>query len=668
MQNPSVARAYRDLQRLYQNPTREWRGFAAANLDRDLDIKLASKQRKLLAAFRREKWPDFAKRPALYFKALSLLYEVDDYRGKVPSVQQIIIDEHGWLRREIIDTLRRRREGVDAPDDYRSEDFRSTWKAKVLCFVAFVEGGRGTKRSEDLLGELRELEEFVRRILHRPNERPEEDQPAWTTLAFVHAAQARVARDSQRYSMMREKLVSVVECLDVRAANIIMQAVKNSGTAALRKANANLLDELTDDLVFVRRKKTLFTSFNVALAELQRGSLGFAAYAAKTSHLEFRLHGHLFHRLYARLLAIAIRRGQLSRDHADELFELEAELDKEILPLLEPSDELGNPKLYLYALRLKAVLQYDDHRYAELLKTLKRMENVLPRTGKWDSRIALLRARTRWREWVTSPSNNASKLDEALLGVETAFRMATGLKRQVSDFKNIGSLVKAINESRTKSLTDVMEALLSYGDVQIAVGTRHRRNRNPHDVIVLGAYVQAMKAAGAVIELAGDENPRLTAMGHLVSAESLIARDQFVEANQHLASAKVLEKQIDYQYVADRIRAVERARSVQKFLDLSSCTSGLNPTKEDVKHAQYLIWGWMIEHWTNGHSVGEIADKLFKKQNTIERYLGWLEDQPLKEKHPFWYQKTLLEKLREKRLDRTSSSETSEPKAPSDSE
>ncbi len=587
-----LAETYYQLSSLYKNPTRPLRGVAASNQDTKLDTLLVNKHKELLGLFRQTRWGGRAEKPALYFKVLSLLYEVDDYRGVSPSTKDLIRTEHTAL----IEQFRAESRLPPARQTlaFKKREVRSLWKAKVLCCVAAIESLRRRSQPGVLLGELTVLENFVRQNLHRQ----QDDLPAWTTLAFVLAAQARVARRSQMYSVMREKLMDVVYCLDQRTAEIVKKLSGLPGRGGKAKdANADI-KTLEDDLVFIRRKQTLSTSFNVGLAELQRGSLRVAAYACQAAQLEFRLHGQLFHRLFNELLILSIKRAQTSSKKEQEFHELEGKLEKDILPLLKPEGHGGNPKLYLYGLREKVVIQYYCGLFDGMLDTLKRMEEVGPLSPHWSSRVNNHRARAHWRLWARKPKD-FSLLQTALDYSEAAFQDASGLNEKIVNYIDTESLVAAIQGSEGRNLLDTLESLITYGDVQVG-----RKNTQ-----------EATKSVAAVIELCKDGNPRLLAMGHLVMAEAQNVAGLYVEANQHLASAKILERQIEHKYVADRIKSVERLGPMREVLDLSDCKP------EELSKAEDLLLGWFIEHRTHMKSVAHVAVELGLTRKRISDYL-----------------------------------------------
>jgi hypothetical protein len=624
-QQNNLTKLYIELSSLYKNPTRFLGGMAASNQGSELDTELVNKHKKLLHLFEQERWDERAGKPALYFKILSLLYEIDDYRGVSPAVEELILREHSALIEQFDTRSKQHNLGAHQKSDFNEREVRSLWKAKALCCVAVIESRRKGGQSKLLLGELSTLAEFIKKNLHRP----EDSLPAWTTLAFVCAAQARIARQSQMYSYMREKLLNVVQCLDERAAEIIERLSTLRQQSKQTKEAANEIENLADDLVFIRRKQTLSTSFNVGLAELQRGSLRFAAYACQAAQLEFRLHGQLFHRLFNELLMLSIKRAQISRDNKEEFLKLKDELERDIIPLLKTEGRAGNPRLYLYALREKVVIQYYCGKYDDMLKTLETMEKVGPSKPQWNSRISNQRARAYWRRWVEAKPKNEGLLRTALDYSLAAFRHASGLDEEIECYTDARSLLAGIEGSGRKSLVDTMESLITYGDVQIG----------------LKNLFEATKSAATVIKLCKDNNPRLLAMGHLVMAEAHIENGLFIEANQHLASAKILESQIDHEYVADRIKAVEKSESMHKFLDLSKCTA------KQFDKAEDLLLGWFIEQWSDMSSVNKVATDLGLNRKKILNFVERL-DLPENRNSPYYYLRDLKDKYQNKRRER----------------
>lgn len=631
----SLTETYYRLSSLYKNPTRPLDGMAASNQDKELDTELARRHEELLRLFKRKRWDGRAEKPAIYYKALSLLYEVDDYRGVTPAVEELILTEHPTLIEQFDARPPRRNSAGPQTLNFKERSVRTLWKAKVLCCVAAVESRRNRSRPSVLLHELTILENFIKRNLHIPNRHePKDDFPAWTTLAFVLAAQARVARRNQMYSVMREKLLGAVHCLDQRTAEIIEKVSDLRRRSESTKEVEDKIESLGDDLVFVRRKQTLSTSFNVGLAELQRGSLRFAAYACQAAQLEFRLHGQLFHRLFNELLMFSIKRAQLSRKNKPEFLKLQEQLESDILPLLKPEGRGGNPKLYLYGLREMAVIQHYRGEFDDMLDTLKRMEEAGPLSPYWNSRINNLRARGYWRLWTKLKDKRL--LQTALEYSEAAFQYASGssekvsgLSRKIGDYVDTESLLAGIVGSESRNLIDTLESLITYGDVQVG-----RKDTS-----------EAIKSAAAVIELCKDNNPRLLAMGHLVMAEAHSKDRLFVEANQHLASAKILERQIEHQYVADRIKSIEQLGPMREVLDLSDCKS------KEFGRAEDLLLGWFIEHRSHMNSVADVADELGFHRKKITDYLVRL-SLPKNENSPFRHLLALKDKHQNKRRKR----------------
>lgn len=586
-----LTEAYRELSGLYKNPTRPLGGAAASNLD----AELASRHRRLFDLFKHARWGGGKEEPALYFKILALLYEVDYYRGLTPSVQDWITTE-ATASVEHFD-LRRGGRGRRAGADFADPDVRSLWKAKVMCGVAAVESRRRSVHTSALLNELNVLEDFVTENLHRPADA----LPAWTTLAFVRSAQARVARQGPDYAYVRDKLLNVGQCLDERAAEIIelLSAARARGEGATGEGRE--VEGLVDDLVFIRQKQTLSILFNVGLADRQRGSLRNANYACHAARFQFRLHGHFLHRLFNEVLLISIRSAQTSQENVAEYRLLKERLERDILPELVPRRDAGNPKLYLYGLRELGVIQLFCGETETTLRTLEAMEGVQTSDPKWQSRISLLHARARYRAWKAMPEGegNDRLLREALAYSEDAFNRATGLLDGIESYGDAKSLLAAIKHSKSSYVIDAVEGLIAYGTTQLFL-------RNTRE---------AIKSAEAVIDLCKDDNPRLLAMGHLVMAEAHVETQLFMVARQHLSSAKNLESQIDHKYVADRRRAVERLMS--KTLDLTGC--------ENFSEAEERLMGWYIRHYSHMSSAHAIANEIGLSRKTLTNYLRRLD-------------------------------------------
>jgi tetratricopeptide (TPR) repeat protein len=583
---------YASLLSLYKNPTGP-PGRAAAS---DRDKELAARRSRLLGLFlEEEKKGSWAEKPALYFKILALLYEVDDYCGLTPFVESIILNEpssrigHFEAELKCYDSADQRAARAAGITNLES---RSLWKAKVLCCVAAIEARRKVSHSKDLLTELNALEGFVKKRLHRPPARP-----AWTTLAFVRAAQARVARQGD-FSYVRGRLLSVIECLDERAEEIIKQldGPPESGQSATKR-------ELMDDLVLIRQKHTLAVLFNVGLANLQRGFLRTANFACQAARFEFRLTGHSFHRLFNDLLLISIKRGRLPRrEKKKELEALIGQLEKIIREKLNPESGVSNPKLYLYALRDLAAIQIDCGEFEEAQKTLVKMKDIRSLGRQWASRINVLNARALYRQWDNTPKElrDEGPLRTALSRSEEAFDSATGLKGGIRKYKEAGKLLAAIRGSESENLIDTVESLVTYGTVQLFLS-------NPD---------AAMISAGAVIELCKDDNPRLLAMGHLVAAEAHLQDEFILAAREHLASARKLESRIDHVYVRERRVAVER--SMSRTLEFGAC--------ESFKEAEKQLLGWYILRYSSVKSVNKVASEIGVHPRTLKKYLKNLED------------------------------------------
>ena len=469
----ALTAAYYNLSSLYKNPTRRLRGMAAS----DEDEELAARHAGLLALFEDFDWDASDERPALYFKVLALLYEVDDYRGVSPSVERAILD----APTASVEHFNTWREGGDlSAADFSDRDVRTLWKAKVLCCVASVESRRKSSESGALLRELNVLEEFVDKKLHRPGE----SLPAWTTLAFVRTAQARVARQGEAYTYVRDKLLSVVGCLDERAAEIIEKlSALTEGLAVLRRSDKQTkrgesekaelqgdIRALEDDLGFIRQKHTLTVLFSFGLDNLQRGFLDGANHACQAARPLFRLHGHTYHRLFNELLMIAIKRARTSSKQKQDFLALERELVREILPRLEPRGVLGNPKLYVYGLRELAVVQHACGKSAELKATLRKMEQVTPLGPQWKSRISILHSRASYGAWRQTPDFKGRKPDlliAALNHSEAAFRHATGGNGGIGNHADAESLLDFVKGTGSRNLSDTAESLIAYGTVQL---------------------------------------------------------------------------------------------------------------------------------------------------------------------------------------------------------
>lgn len=577
-----LEQTYQELSKLFKNPTRALRGVAAGNQE----TELAASATRLHRAFERSRLGNRRKKRAIYFKVLSLLYEVDVYRGLSPRREDDLDAEAAPLIKEI-----ENRDERHQKINFKDPEIRSLWKAKIRCCVSQIESKRKSRNLHVLADELRIIETFTKRYLHRVSDR----LPAWTTLAFVEAAQARIARENRDYAFMQDKLLSVDKHLDERAREIV-EKLSSSRLKTVER------EQLTDDLVFIRQKQTLASLFNVGLAAFQRGFLRTAENACRAARLPFRLHGQFFDRLFNDLNLISIERARTRKDDRETFERLKAELDNNILPHLKPTANGGNPRFYLAALRELAVLQYYCAETDDVLETLKTMEDVPARDPQLDSRIGVLRARVYWRRWVDAPEEAKLEADlqQGLIYAIRAFDDASGLEGGISTYTDAKNLRVTLEASVQKSLIDVMESLLIYSSIQLGL-------RN---------FAEALKSATTVIELAADENPRLLAMGHLAMAETYIETNRFVTADQHLSKARILERQIDHAYVRDRRIAVE-AR-VSKILDLRGFE------KEDFAKAQDRLLGWFIEHCTSKASVFAAANDLRIDKKKVQAYLDRL--------------------------------------------
>lgn len=592
-----LSKTYYELSSLYKNPTRSSRPSLDGKVAVNHDASLTSIHRRLFDLFKVKEAElasatDVVTR-ALYYKVLALLYEIDNYRGVAsPFVTDLISREWKSILSELKRPTDKRHGGKPfrhLKANFKDPEVRSLWKAKVLCGVAAVEIKRKSIYVDTLLNELDVLESFVAHKLHGLNDAPH----SWTMLAFVRAAQARVARQTQDYDYVQEKLLSAIQCLDERAAEIIEKlSVAENGKDA---------DALTDDLVFIRQKQTLVSLFNVGLANLQRGFLHSAEYACRSAHLQFRLHGQFFHRRYNELILLSIRRARTSTKDKERLCSLKDELERDILPLLKPAGDAGNPKLYLYGLREKAVIQSHCGESEEMLNTLRDMEELGPLGAQWNSRISILRARNDYRRWrqARDEEKDAALLQNALSHSEAAFKYATGLEADIKSLTDSKRLLDSIKRSEGKSLIDAVESLITYGTVQL----------------FLKDTDEAIKSADAVVALSIDDNPRLLAMGYLVLAEAYFLTGLHVEFHRYVADAKALENRIDHKYVQDRRRAVE----------------GLMPTcltlrgDETYGDAKDLLLGWLIDRLIDRRSSkisrSQIARDIGVDRKKVEKFL-----------------------------------------------
>ncbi len=618
----SLKDAYVQLSSLYKNPTRRLLGAAAS----DQDAELAGKHAELLALFRGIEWGEQEEKSALYFKVLALLYEIDDYRGVTPAVERTILKEPTAFVEHFSavcdgDGLCDRQE-----IDFSNPEVRTLWKAKVLCCVATVESKRKSSDSGVLLNDLNILEEFVRKQLHKPDEK----LPAWTTLAFVLTAQARIARQREAYTDVRDKLLSVVECLDARAAEILgklspiverfslleqlNKKTKPEGSEFRRLKYE--IDALNDDLIFIRQKHTLTILFNVGLDNLQRGFLSSANQACLAAKFQFGLHGHNYHRLFNELLMLSIKRARMSGNNKDSFLPLEAELEQNIIPRLEPKGFIGNPKLYVYGLRELAVIQHVRGKSAAMRATLRKMEQITPLGPQWKSRISILHARARYVGW----SDPAKKIDagdqipllDALNYSEEAFRQATGSKTGgIRCHKDSEKLLEFVRKSGSRNLIDTIESLITYGTVQLFLKECYDAVGKPMDSA--GAIVEAKKSALAVIELCGKDNPRLLAMGYLVLADAYRAHGDIIESRRHLETAKTLESRIEHKYVEDRRKAIEGKLQTSLILHQEDC--------KNIAQAEDKLLGWCIGNCEDKHNMHRLSKALKISRGKLTRFI-----------------------------------------------
>ncbi len=623
----SIEDLYKSLSSLYKNPTRGLAELAALNVD----LTLIERQQKLLQLFLEgaSKVPDQENRlkvvdPSLYYKTLSLIYEIDDYRGAESAVRNLIMKEGDKLLLEI----RKVRQGhgfylkptSSRPqrETFITRHSRSYWKARVICCVATVESRRRdsdnprvnyAKSLPDLARHLELLESFVKDHLHREDQK----RYAWTTLAFVYAAQARIARQGQEYSLAEQKLLEAIECLDGRAEQIRAIALKEIAlhptTGHLSRVNDSssknqAIEELKDDLVSIRRKQTLISFFNVALVATQRGFLRTANKACLSARLQFRLHGHYYHGLFNELVILSIKRARTSREQLDKFRELRSVLRKDIISYVKPGsgpDKKGNRKLYLYALRELALL----HSYCRELKAMLKVLNLMEKSGptlseQWQSRVYHQRGRAYWLMGIES--GDATSFQKAREHSNTAFEAASGCHQKIENYGSAQELSEALRRSKRTNLIETIESLITYGSIQVSAGN----------------FDEAIKSAEAIIQYCDDDNPRLLAMGYLVRAEAYVETDRIIEAKGDVAKARILQRRIDHKYVSDRMRAIEkRWLNREDYIPLED----LKDDPEMWKKAQARLKGWAIDNHTNKKSTNEIAGRLGMQPRTVESYL-----------------------------------------------
>lgn len=582
-----LTEAYLDLSRLYKNPTRPL-GLAA----NDQNALLAAGHKRLLRLFRR-KFREHTTRTAQYYKVLSLLYEVGNYLGRSSRVSKLVQDECKTLIQTPRKSGQRTRFKEASTLDLNNADVRSLLKAQIRVCVAAVESLRKEGDANELLKVLDALEVFTKDKLHQPKK----NRPAWTTLAFIQTAQARIGRQTMTYSFVRGKLFSAMEYLNERAEDLIAEV------AEFQNKKSNLSDEIervADDLVFIRQKQTLQISINLGLAALQHGWLRSAEGACKAARLQFRFHGQFFHRLFNELVILSIQRAQTPRAEEGEFQKLKAELEP-IIKELRPIGNRGNPRLYLYGLRELALLRYYCREIDPMLETLKDMEAVQPQSqaAQWILRINTLRARAYWRAWVDRREPQANVLLHlALACCETALKKV-GLNKKIEAYSNSARLAAGIRQSPHGPLVDLIEMLIMYGSVQLGLAQSFPETR-------LAAIHEAIKSAGAVVRICKNDNPRLHAMGHLVLAECYTDLRQLDVAREHLVWATVLEPKIDHRYV------IERREEVAKKLNASTSTHLNLDGFESIQFekAQDLVFEWFVENKVRYGSKSVMASAL----------------------------------------------------------
>lgn len=613
----SIRDAYEKLSSLYKNPTRHKNSPVDGVAAQDVNHELTRRYKSLRNLLRVDQ-NDFRQTDeALYFSTFALLYEVAQYFGGAPEL--------GEGRTEIIKGLFEQfAHGEEQDWNLTRPKTRSEIKAKIRCCVAAVELRRRQANLEVLKGELNILERFIKDNLHRP------EKPAWTTLAFVQSAQARLARQTQDYEQCQRKLIDEVNCLNNRAEEIV-DRLKDPTLSEVE------IEDLKDDLVFIRRKQTLSNFFNVGLAAFQRGFLRSARQACEAARMQFRLHGLSFHEVFNDLIILSIKRGRTSRGQKDKFKDLKRELEENIIPRLNGAKGVPNPKLHLYSLRELAVLQYycDENSTDDMLKTLEEMDDHIKRHGpfssQWQSRVSIQRARALWRNWAHHPDTpqpeaalqKAAFQKAAFQNAQKAFTAASNLKEEISSYHDARELRTAIERSENISLIDTIESLVTYGTFQASAKQ----------------FAEAIKSASVVIQLSGDDNPRLCAMGYLVRAEAYAESDQIREAQQDVVHACEREARIDHRYVGDRRRHVVWA--IERHLPQPSLFLGDMNAKDYKKKGRNRLLGWFIETKTDKKNKSEIEDKLRIHPDTLNRYLEYLKKN---ESDPYYYLIGILSK------------------------
>lgn len=618
----SISNAYAQLSSLYKNPTRHeqfpaMNGVAAPNINEEL-----ARRQKLLAEIFTQHHDSLIKdSEALYYKILALLYELDDYFGVESPLRNLIVGDCSKLIRTFAN--RPNREGNRPFDrvDFTNPRTRSELKAKIRCCVAAIESRRREDDLDELTRDLRILEKFIKENLHRPN------LPAWTTWALVLSAQARLARQAQNYEECQQKLLEEIGYLNDRTGEIVDRLLDPD---VAKKLTGEEIEDLKDDLVFIRRKQTLSSFFNVGLAAFQRGFLKTANQACQAARLQFRLHGQFFHEVFNDLIILSIKRARTSRGQDKEFQDLKHELETGILSRLNPKNGVGNPKLYLYGLRELAVLQHYCEERDNMLETLDRMDDLIEKNGpgrnQWAARVSIQRARALWRNWVQHQDTPAP--DAARHHAQNAFTYASGLTKKISEFPTAEVLRRAIERSNKSNLIDTIESLVTYGSIQASAKE----------------FAEAIKTATAVIQLSEDDNSRLCVMGYLVRAEAYAESGQLVEAQRDVVHACEREARIDHSYVADRRKFV--ARAIERRLPQPSLFLGDMGTIDFKKKGQNRLLGWFIETQTDKKSIAELEEKLGVSRNRINSYLKYLANN---ESDPYHYLVAVFSKREEER-------------------
>lgn len=620
----SISDAYQQLSKLYKNPTRngDFRpvdGIAASNVNGEL----ITRYRTLLKLFSQQQALLLESDKVLYYKILALLYEIDDYRGVEFPHRTLIVNEGRNLIRGFVN--KPNREGNRPFDrfDFTESRLRSEVKAKIRCCVAAIESRRREEDVDELTRELNTLQRFINDNLHRPPK-----QPAWTTLAFVLSAQARLARQSENHEESQHKLLEEVRCLNQRAAEIVNRL---SNKAEAERLNEEAIEDLKDDLVFIRRKQTLSSFFNVGLAAFQRGFLKTANQACQSARLQFRLHGQFFHEVFNELIILSIKRARTSRGQQHKFEDLKRELEQDILPCLDPDTGAGNPKLFFYGLRELAVLQYYCEESDMMIDTLDRMDDLMKRQkrkrNQWKSRVSNQRARAFWRNWVRE--QDCLEPESALKHAQDAFTFASNLTEKISEYRDARALRSAIERSKRISLIDTIESLVTYGSIQASAKQ----------------FAEAIKSANAVIQLARENNPRLCAMGYLIRGEAYIGNGQLVEARQDIKNATDLEKRIDHRYVGDRRRFVQRL--IENSSPLEFFFRGLE-AKDFKKKGTNRLLGWFIETYSKKKNRNEVSKAVGVSRDRLDKYRTYLENN---ESEPYQHLITVLAKHEDAQTD-----------------